>query len=628
MSQVVLKDRVSGQLQNARGDEQLFEGRWLLEQSIRQNNHTPLKPGDLLLDDGSPHLRLGTILSSFHRPRLSEDERNKYQLALDAIDAIDTRIDLAGGQWPSPLLPAELGRQSESTALEELLEKVFERGHLDIIARRPHLSMRYDTELLPVDRARRLDTGFQRHLAAHSECWAARTLSGVIPKSVLARVSEDDADIYEHRVYARLLDHLERYLRERISKLNNIAERYEQGLEFANSKDVDYRLRNDICRVWGESVSTTDATQLLERNRNQIHYFERWLKRIRSLKGRRIKGFDGGSLYQSIPRRAQVGLSLVPTNLLQHDVHYRQLRELWNAWIAATATERERPEQVLNRRYDDEACYEHYIGLLLLRVLHAQGFQVTWKDSASALAICERWGNEMRIENQNHCWSIRIDSERLVLVPSAAPQDAETAMQWKTCTLDDGHELRLPCLLQAPDHFLSRSPPDHLAMDEPGIRLSPLDLYAEERMHALVSAWLWRIRLKGYGKVFPRLPTPVVSAWPETSQGSVSELSLLKPVEDGPWDRLCIALDLHANLQLKERITFRKKQLDQLSLCPECASQAKNFVPSSSGFFAQCSCGCSWELRDQQFHLTLNVPQQKKFETLGRRSLSIEVTRP
>jgi hypothetical protein len=628
MTALVLRDRLDDRRRRVDDDEPLLEGRWVLEQSARQNSHTELAAGNLLIDDGAPSLRLGTVNGGFWRPRLSDDDRNDYLLALDAVAAINNRTDLCAGRWPSPLLPAELGQQSEPNRLDALLDEVFERGHLDAIAIRPRLSMRYETELLSVDRARRLDTGFQRHLAAHSECWAARTLSGVVPKTVLGRVSDDDADIYEHRVYARLLDHLERYLRGRIGKLAAIAARYQEGLEFNNSEAVDWQLRYDICAVWGEAVSTGEADKLLGRNREQLALLERWLKRIRALKGRRIKGFDGGSLYQAIPRGAQVGLSLVPTNLLQHDAHYRQLRRLWDAWFAATAAERERPVQVLARRRADEDRYERYIGLLLLRALRALDFQLNWSGEASARAICDRWGDAASLENRDHTWIISMHGHRLVLVPCAAPNDIDTAADWTTHSLNEGREVRVPCVLHASDGTQLPSPPDHLMSNQPALRLSPLDLYAEEKAHALVAAWLWQRRLAGYGEVFARLPTAVAAVWTEIRPATEARHALCAPVGDADWQRLREALEQHARPQLRDRIAYRKTQLDRLALCPECTRPATTFEPHPSGFFARCECGCQWELRDRQFHLTQTDRQSQDFATLGHRWLDVEVSRP
>ncbi|NEX21215.1 hypothetical protein G3480_12970 [Thiorhodococcus mannitoliphagus] len=622
MTALRLRDRLDDRQRQVNDDAPLLEGRWVLEQPARQNGHTELAGGDLLVDDGAPRLRLGTVDSGFRRPRLPDDDRSDYQLALDAIAAITNRTDLTTGRWPSPLLPAELGQQSEPTQLDTLLNEVFERGHLDFIAIRPRLSMRYDTELLPVDRARRLDTGFQRHLAAHSECWAARTLSGVVPKIVLGRVSDDDADIYEHRVYARLLDHLERYLRGRIGKLSGIAARYQEGLKFNNSEAVDWPLRRDICEIWGEAVSTGEANRLLDQNREQLTHLERCLKHVQALKGRRIKGSNNGSLYQAIPRNSQVGLSLMPTNLLQHDAHYRQLRRLWTAWLAATAAERESPVQVLARRRADEERYQRYIGLLLLRVLHVMGFPVTWLSEASARANCKRWHDEVSLESRHHTWRISMNQHQLVLVPSAVPVDADTAAEWTTRTFGNGREIRVPCLLYVPKHIDSASPPECLVEANPAMQLSPLDLYAQEKVHALIAAWLWQRRLAGYGEIFQRLPQAVADAWPDTGQ----QHSLRKPLNDSQWSRLCEALDQHANKELRRRIEFRKLQVDRLAHCPECSSIDTRFDSNTSGFFAQCrSCGCRWELRDQQFRLKSTEREIQGFKNYGHRLLHFRI---
>ena len=627
MTEVWLKDRLNDSRRQVGDNESLLEGRWILEQPVYQSSHTEIIGGDLLLDDGALRQTLGAVNIEFRRARLSDVERGVYQLALDAIAAIDAKTDLTTEKWPSPLLPADLGQQSELKQLDALLHEVLERGHLDTIARRPRLSMRYDTELLPVDRARRLETGFQRHLAAHSEHWAARTLSGVVPKLVLARVSNDDALIYEHRVYARLLDHLERYLRARIGKLAAITERYEAGLEFSNSQDVDWRLRKDICAVWGEAVTSDKADELIRQNRQQLINFERWLKHIRSLKGQRINGLDGGSLYQLIPQGAQVGLNLVATNLLQHDPHYRQLRRLWSAWLTATTADRERPVGVLARRFADEDRYERYIGLLLFRVIYALGFQIQWKADGSAVACHALWGDEIKVQNRNHAWSIDRQGHRLVLVPSAAPLDGEILTQWTTNGLDEDRELRVPCILHGSDKL---SPPEHLLHEQPAFYLSPLDLYAEERATTLVVAWLWKQRIAGYGEKFTRLPTPVIDAWPETDSSHSNQYALLQPLESTQWNRLHDALNQYANIELRDRVITRKTQLDRLACCPECEVTAKIFAPNKQqGFFAQCvKCYCRWELRDGQFNLGMQTSHQKRedFQIFGHRCLSVKIS--
>ncbi|MFD2838681.1 hypothetical protein ACFS3C_25435 [Azotobacter vinelandii] len=127
------------------------------------------------------------------------------ELLSKAIATIDA--DMQPSSLMSPLMPAAIiDAQSHLLPFEERLLDVVQHGHLHQISQRPRLDLRYENEVADVARARRLDKGALVHLASHSECWQRQTLSGVIPKKVLARFSEDDYGIYENLVYARLLD--------------------------------------------------------------------------------------------------------------------------------------------------------------------------------------------------------------------------------------------------------------------------------------------------------------------------------------------------------------------------------------------------------------------------------------
>ncbi|MFP3441385.1 hypothetical protein R0K18_27020, partial [Pantoea sp. SIMBA_133] len=82
---------------------------------------------------------------------------------------------------------------------------------------------------------------------------------GVIPKRVKARFSEDDFNIYENRVYARLLDKIEQYLSQRVGTLRQLQCAVSAALEFYGANDLHHRLTEEICRLWGKAF-TQDST--------------------------------------------------------------------------------------------------------------------------------------------------------------------------------------------------------------------------------------------------------------------------------------------------------------------------------------------------------------------------------
>lgn len=147
-------------------------------------------------------------------------------------------------------------------------------------------------------------------------------MSGVIPKKVLARFSEDDYGIYENRVYARLLDKIERYLHARLAELRGLQATLNQALRFYEAENVDYRLREEICRLWGMTFSaeeTSNASKLLGETLEKL---ERLYQTI--------AGLQQSGLYLLVSRQAQVTGVLHMTNILGHDQHYRHLAILWD----------------------------------------------------------------------------------------------------------------------------------------------------------------------------------------------------------------------------------------------------------------------------------------------------------
>jgi hypothetical protein len=104
------------------------------------------------------------------------------------------------------------------TPLEQMLCAVLKGGRLHSISTGPRVDLKYEESVTDVSRARRLTNSTYTHLASHSECWQRQTLSGIQPRRVLARFSEDDYATYENRVYARLLDGLDNYLTRRLRR--------------------------------------------------------------------------------------------------------------------------------------------------------------------------------------------------------------------------------------------------------------------------------------------------------------------------------------------------------------------------------------------------------------------------
>ena len=194
------------------------------------NGHSPIQSGELLVGDGSGRCQLLSGSYSFILPQ--KDKNTDIDLFNNSISTIGRQLE-ANKKLISPMLPATvIDSESRLLPLEELLEDTLSKGHLHQISRNPRLDIRYAVEVTDVARAKRLAKGALVHLASHSECWQRQTLSGIVPKKVKARFSEDDFNIYENIVYARLLDKLDRHVNLRINTIERLNDTLEEALEF------------------------------------------------------------------------------------------------------------------------------------------------------------------------------------------------------------------------------------------------------------------------------------------------------------------------------------------------------------------------------------------------------------
>jgi len=219
---------------------------------------------------------------------------------------------------------------------------------------------------------------------------------------------------------------------------------------------------------------------------------------------------------------------------------------------------------------------------------------------------------------------LSLGEQRLVLIPAAVALDTKTAAQWTTRLLRNGKELRIPCVLHTQDTNAD-SPCSRLVNEAPALQLSPLNLYTEESMIVLISAWLWQFRIEGYGEIFSRLPQAVLAEWQLDNSAT---RTLLREIKGEKWQILQDVMDHHIKDNvLRERIAKRNKQSGNMEHCPTCDQTAKLFNPDASnkGFYARCNCGCEWKLRDGRFQVSRNDFANPGFETLGRHWLDVEI---
>ena len=595
-------DRLTGQ-ELRELPEKVAPGRyWADTTGLTLNGHTPNFSGILVGDEGQ-RCQFNDQVRSFILPNQADAASN--DLLFKAITTIDADLQQAGSLI-SPLMPAAIvDDQGHLQPFEERLLEVLREGHLHRISQRPRLDMHYEDEVTDIARARRLSKGALVHLASHSECWQRQTLSGVIPRKVMARFSKDDYGIYENRLYARLLDEADRYLRARLSTLGSLKATLEQATEFYQSSDIDHRLARAVCDIWGMTFgesATNKASEVLNGNLNKLEGLHNTICSLRQ-----------SGLYTLVDRNARVASALHRTNILSHDPHYRHVATLWELLGKTQTGAGVAAEDCFKRNQNLAQAYSRYAGLVLRRALQPY---LDGRDQGI-------WaGRTLRLRQRDLEWEL--------LSCSAGASDEElllTLVPWLTTEYVADEELPNNRFIAWPatGHDLMKG-----AFVGQWIPLSPSDMYCEERFGLFVDQTLQRILLENYGRPLEKVPTGVMSLSQGSSALQVDPQAKIIQVRDVLPEEflseLKTALRSANAMRLEAELLERNQEIAALQSCPVCREKGRLVFQSPEGFKANCAtCGADRYLRGQkdQREYEQLVAGKKDFRTLGRRGWAL-----
>lgn len=349
-------------------------------------------PGELFMNSFPAHDGMFLVPESagrWHLLRGAERVEGTFARAqmLDLLDVASIRtvgrslgelVD-QGGTWldvldVSPLVPG-MSNRVELQPFEQLLKENV--GHLAEVCRKPRTHLRVEVERMAVSRARRFPAQAANYLAAHTEDWERPTLRSVVPKRILATVREDQFDIYENRVAARLVDHLVVYLRRRVHEVTRLLRVFEEatGNHGAAAAGSHWR-QGRIYKLWGETLDASEAKRKAERTLAQLKHLLFT-----------ISGMKDSVLYREVPRRATVGTTLTMTNILSDDAHYQRVAELWLEWARLGQERAVRPRAYFEEMQDLCRAFDSFALLLTLRALDQLGFEPT--NLERSLSECE-----------------------------------------------------------------------------------------------------------------------------------------------------------------------------------------------------------------------------------------------
>ncbi|RRD90228.1 hypothetical protein [Conchiformibius steedae] len=512
------------------------------------------------------------VLSNQGKSYLANPKWNNQQLT--EFDCITHAVKLIAQNYQknasrSPLMPPELAQQAILLDLENELAEILAKGHLHAIALHPRLDVHYQDNVVALPRAKRLAKSALTHLSSHSDCWQRRTITGILPKKILAEFSEDFYEIYENRLYKCLLDRLENYLTKRLNWLSFIKQNLEDFLNFQNAESINFRLRNRICELWGENYQNNKIDTQLDNNQKSIQIIEKQLKTIIGLKQT--------GLYTKMPVYTHIPNQMRRTNILNHDEHYRHLPKLWDK-LNLSQQDTLTLEQEKQWAIDLQNDYEDYIQLLLERVFEKYHFN---SHNQSFLFA----GNTYLIKKEHHCFVISDDTyqELLTIIP--------IVNQSNTYSIDFSAN-RIACSLFQQNNILN---------------VSPKDLYVLEKMKDKIDEFLYQILCQNYAQRVHSIPNKIIELAKKYHQyfelSEKNSVKIIQPLSDDINHELNDLLNQYCNNETKIKFEKQIDNLDQIQNLCGCEQAIIDFRPNSNGFYAQCqNCQTIYKLIDNRFY--------------------------
>ncbi|MCR9423742.1 hypothetical protein [Vibrio sp. RM-69-4] len=584
---------------------------WLGNRDESLNGRFDIHDRNLLLNDGTARCQLISGSHSFFLP--NKELKSDITLFNNAIRTICKQLENDTDDLISPMLPVSvISSESDLLPVEKMLLQVLDEGHLHQISQRPRLDIKYNEEVTDASRAKRLAKGALVHLASHSECWQRQTLSGVVPKKVLAQFSDDEFNIYENCIYARLLDKFELHLQGRLFTLRTLLSTLDQAMEFYQSDNIDFRLSQKVCELWGmtfDEDSTGKTSELLSSTLDTLQHL---LKKIRNLK---LSG-----LYLLVNRAKQISGTLYRTNILSHDPHYRHLAFLWENLEKTVLRSKMSPDEQFKDNQFLSDAYSRYTGLVLK---HALFPYMGGQDE------CSWAGRTLRLQRDGLEWQLlSLSSDGSYpgeILLTIIPWISYLSLSEEQIPLSKDQYIAWPSIGES---F------HQCAYQKNFINLSPSDMYCVERFGLLIDQTLYQKVLSSFSKPITKIPTKILALAEKMDHISVDHqqcrLEIHGEIHKENKEKLRKALIGNNARKQASDLEFRYQEILFLGKCPVCSS-TNEIIFQKPGFKEKCdTCGLERYLRKTNgaFHFEqkyLSRSGINDFLNIGRRGFSLRI---
>ena len=262
--------------------------------------------------------------------RLAKDKYKDEDL-VNYYTKVYEEIDNASSSDPYGTYILSRVKGGQKTVLNKTQSEIrnFDMSFLDMIEsvypaitkimRDPKKSIRYEQEVVAVEKAKKVNSDTVRHLSSHTQLIKEITKEGdVIPSKVQTTFAEEELAIYENRFIKSLVRRIEMFLERRYEVMKVSLESFEtERLNVQNeflmsgqkvSVSLDIQIKNDLT----VNVETTKEQY------NRLLY-------IRDL----VQSLKGTDFMRALAKARDVVPPIMKTNILMHNPDFKLCYGLW-----------------------------------------------------------------------------------------------------------------------------------------------------------------------------------------------------------------------------------------------------------------------------------------------------------
>lgn len=239
------------------------------------------------------------------------------------------------------------------------------------IVENPRSFIKSIEEKVPVETAKRINSGAIMHLSRDSSDWYARTFLTVKPKNIISDINEETMDLYENRFVKTLIDRIIQHVVARRIKLENLYGRVEDE----NILAILDNTRNNYVRVQAKSDRLIKALSKDNETHASVGYASHIRDELESVRllERKITNLRYSDFYGKLRKCRKVGNPIAKTNIIMFDANYNRCYKLWEYLNSEHTEEDYSLEEYEEKQY--AAYYYAYVVFSIIASMHNSGYE-------------------------------------------------------------------------------------------------------------------------------------------------------------------------------------------------------------------------------------------------------------